>query len=98
MKVAEPTLRELLIAQSIFTCKTTSEVSEIVKDQPSALIFNKVFLELEMRSLLSYLAFDRRSISTILQKSISMATEATFKEAFAASTPERDYMQKFISS
>jgi len=68
IKVHEPTLRELLIVQSIFTCSTISEVSEIVADQPSPQIFCKVFLELNMKSLLSYLAFDRRSIETILNK------------------------------
>jgi fibrillarin-like rRNA methylase len=67
IKVNEPTLRELLVAQSIFTCTTVSHVSEIVSDQPRPLIFNKVFLELEMRSLMTFLAFDRRSISSILK-------------------------------
>ena len=43
-------------------------MTEIVKDQPNSLIFCKVFLELDMKSLLSYLAFDRRSIETILTK------------------------------
>ena len=35
-----------------------------------------------MKSLLAYLAFDRRSVQTILQKSIFMATDAKFKKAY----------------
>lgn len=66
IKIHEPTLRELLLILSIYTCKTTSEVSEIVIDQPAPLIFFKVFLELEMKNLLSYLAFDRKSVKHLL--------------------------------
>lgn len=52
--------------QSIYTCKTISEVGNLVKEQPTPKIFFKVFLELGMKPLLSYLAFDRVSIKELL--------------------------------
>ena len=55
-----------MLIQSIYVCKTISEVSVIVKDQPTPEVFFKVFLELGMKPLLSYLAFDRNSIKTLL--------------------------------
>ena len=38
----------------------------IVKEQPSAQIFYKVFLELGMKSLLSYIAFDQKTVKYLL--------------------------------
>lgn len=66
IKVHEPTLRELLLIQSIFACSTVSQVSDLVAAQPTPHIFYKVFLELRLKNLVSYLAFDRRSIQSIL--------------------------------
>jgi hypothetical protein len=66
IKVHEPTLRELMLMQSIYTCKTISDVGLLVKEQPTPKIFLKVFLELGMKPLLSYLAFDRVSIKELL--------------------------------
>lgn len=41
-------------------------MSVIVADQPTPLIFFKVFLELEMKNLLAYVAFDRKSVKHLL--------------------------------
>jgi len=68
IKIHEPTLRELMTLQSIYSCKTISDVTELVKLQPTPMIFFKVFLELGMKPMLSYLAFDRNSIGHLLQK------------------------------
>ena len=53
---------------SIYRCKNCSEVSALVRDQPTPDIFFKVFLELDMKNLLSYLAFDRESIEKLLSE------------------------------
>lgn len=74
----EPTLRELMIMQSIYSSKTISEVGIIVKEQPSPKIFFKVFLELGMKTLLSYLAFDRVSIKELLSDKNQMYVDRQF--------------------
>lgn len=62
IKIEEPTLRELMLIISLYTCKTISEVTALVHKQNKPILFFKVFLELEMKPLISYLAFDRHSI------------------------------------
>ena len=57
----------MLIA-SIYTAKSVSGVTEIVRDQPSPEIFYKVFFELDMKPLISYLAFDQNSIKLLLSE------------------------------
>ena len=54
--------------QSLYTTKTISDVTELVRDQPSYGLFFKVFLELGMKPLVSYLAFDRASIAILLKE------------------------------
>ena len=66
IKVHEITLRELLLLQSIYACKTQSEIEMLVRAQPDPKIFFKVFLELGIKSMVSYLAFDNRSIKELL--------------------------------
>ena len=78
IKIHEPTLRELLMIQSIYCCGTVSEVTEIVRDQPTPAIFFKVFLELELKNLLSYLAFDRRSIEHLLKNDVEKHIDPAF--------------------
>lgn len=68
IKIEEPTLRELLLIISLYTCKTISEVNALVHKQNKPILFFKVFLELEMKPLVSYLAFDRNSIGFLLSK------------------------------
>lgn len=66
IKVFEITLRELLLIQSIYACKTQGDIELLVGDQPNPKIFFKVFLELGLKNMISYLAFDSRSIKRLL--------------------------------
>jgi len=59
-------LRELLLIQSIYNCKTQSDIEVIVEEQPNPKIFFKVFLELGVKSLVPFLAFDARSMKSLL--------------------------------
>ena len=67
IKIHVPTLRELMLMQSLYSSKTISDVTELVGDQPSYSLFFKVFLELGMKPLVSYLAFDKNSIALLLK-------------------------------
>ena len=64
----EPTLRELLIIQSIYTVGKQSDIEVLVGEQPDPRIFLKVFFELGFKNLVYYLAFDSRSIKSLLDK------------------------------
>uniref|UniRef100_A0A7S3ILI3 Ion transport domain-containing protein n=1 Tax=Strombidium inclinatum TaxID=197538 RepID=A0A7S3ILI3_9SPIT len=68
IKINEITLRELLLIQSIYACHTQSDIERLVNYQPNPTIFFKVFLELGVKSLVSYLAFDSRSIKSLLSE------------------------------
>lgn len=68
IKIHEITLRELMLIQSLYSCKTASDVSQLVKMQPSPMIFFKVYLELGIKSMIPYLSFDARSLLHLLQK------------------------------
>lgn len=68
IKVHEITLRELLVLQSIYAANTQSDIELLVKEQPDPTIFFKVFLELGIKSMIPYLAFDSRSIRTLLSE------------------------------
>jgi len=68
IKIYEPTLRELMLLQSIYGSGKLSDIEEIVIDQPNASIFFKVFLELDMKCMTIHLAFDNRSIKRLLSK------------------------------
>lgn len=54
--------------QSLYTTRTISEVTELVRTQPSSPVFFKVFLELGMKPLVSYLAFDTNSMEILLNE------------------------------
>lgn len=62
----EITLRELLLVQSIYVAKESGSICKLVKNQPTPAIFLKVFLELDVKSLVSFLAFDNNAINHIL--------------------------------
>jgi hypothetical protein len=78
VKIHEPTLRELMFMQSVYACKTQSDVSNLVDKQPNPSIFFKVFLELGVKSMMPYLAFDSNSIKHLL----SSKNEAYFTNKF----------------
>ena len=60
------TLRELLLFQSIYVCKTQSDIVALVEDQPSPSVFYKSFLELDGSNMVSMLSFDSRSMAHLL--------------------------------
>ena len=66
VKIHEVTLRELLLFQSLYVCKTLSEIVDIVNDQPKPSVFYKSFLELDGSNMVSILSFDSRSMSYLL--------------------------------
>lgn len=55
-----------MLVQSLFVNKVSGGATALVKAQPNPSIFLKVFLELHVKSLVSYLAFDNHSIDHIL--------------------------------
>ena len=73
------TLRELLLFQSIYVCKTLTDVVDIVNDQPDPKVFYKSFLELNGANMTSILSFDSRSMSYLL--------DAGFSEHFSSDYP-----------
>ena len=55
-----------MLVQSIYACKTQSDIELLVRAQPNPTIFFKVFLELGIKSMIAYLAFDSRSTKALL--------------------------------
>lgn len=78
VKINEITLRELMLVQSIFACRTQSDIELLVKDQPEPTVFFKVFLELGVKSMVTYLAFDSRSIKVLLDEKNKKFFKADF--------------------
>ena len=68
IKIHEITLREILTIQSIFAANTQKDLSDLVQEQPGPQIFFKVFLELGVKSMLPYLAFDSKVIKLLLRR------------------------------
>ena len=66
IKLHKLTLRELLLFQSIYVCRTLSEIVDIVNDQPNPAVFYKSNLELDYSNMTSILAFDSRSMTYLL--------------------------------
>lgn len=66
VKIHEITLRELMILQSFYLCKTQSDIFNLVRKQPTPRLFYKTFLELDCANMVSILAFDNGSIKTLL--------------------------------
>ena len=60
------TLRELLLLQSIYVCRTQSDILALVKDQPNPQVFYKTFLELNRSNMLNILSYDSRSMQCLL--------------------------------
>lgn len=71
VKLHEITLRELMLFQSLYVCKTLSEIIDIVNDQPNPAVFYKSFFELDASNMVSILSFDSRSMGYLLQDDFS---------------------------
>lgn len=78
IKIHEPTLRELMTIYSIYCCRTGSDIAAIVALQPTPLLFFKVFLELELKNLLSYLAFSQKAIQLLLGQDVGQYVDAQY--------------------
>jgi hypothetical protein len=66
IKIWEITLRELLLFNSIYVCKTQSDIVDLVNDQPNPKVFYKSFLEFDGSNMVSILSFDSRSMEYLL--------------------------------
>jgi len=66
VRLHDITLRELLLFNSLYVCKTLSEIINIVNDQPNPSVFYKSCLELDGAPMVSILSFDSRSMSFLL--------------------------------
>lgn len=62
IKIWTITLRELMLMQSLYVCKTQSDIVDLVNCQPNPSVFYKSFLELDGTNLTSILSFDSRSM------------------------------------
>jgi len=71
IKIWTITLRELLLMQSLYVCKTQSDIVDMVNDQPNPGVFYKSFLELDGTNLASILSFDSRSMEYLLDDSFA---------------------------
>jgi len=79
IKSFTPSLRELLLMNSIYYCQTQSQIVDIVNDQPNPTIFYKSLLELDNSNMVSMLSFDSRSMEFLLDDG--------FGEHFSAKYP-----------
>lgn len=68
VKIHEMTLREIMILQAIYLCKTQKEIENIVRMQPNPSFFYKSFLEFDGSNLLSLLSFDSGSVEALLHE------------------------------
>jgi len=62
----ETDIRDLLLLQSMYYCKSIYDIEGLVDMQGNANVFYSTYLELERRNLVSILAFDSRAIRTLL--------------------------------
>jgi len=65
--------------QSLYVCRTLTEIVDIVNDQPNPSVFYKSFLELDGSNMVSILSFDSRSMAYLL--------DDEFKEHFSSKYP-----------
>ena len=66
IRIHDITLRELLLFQSLYVCKTQSDILRLVQSQPFPSVFYKSFLELDCSNMVSILSFDSRSLKQLL--------------------------------
>jgi len=71
IKIWEITLRELLLYNSLYVCKTQSDIVDLVNDQPNPKVFYKSFLEFDGSNMVSILSFDSRSMEYLLSDNFS---------------------------
>jgi len=67
------TLIELILTQSIFSCKSLTHIYNLIELQPEPSLFFKSFLELDIANMVSILSFDSRCIYKLLSNSEEIA-------------------------
>lgn len=90
IRIHELTLRELLLIQSMYTVHNQSEVSALIEAQPTPSIFYKVSLNLGIKSLISYVAFDSKSIRLLLDEDKKQYFSEEFPLFFRNETGESE--------
>lgn len=66
--IDEMSLRELLLCQSIFSCRQQFGIVKLIEIQPQIKTFLKSFLELDKNNLVQILSFDSKSIAALLHE------------------------------
>ena len=61
-------LRELLLAQSIISCRQQSDIVNLIDYQADPTVFFRSFLEFEKNNLVSILSYDSRSVTKLLSE------------------------------
>jgi hypothetical protein len=74
------TLRELLVYQSLYVCKTMTDIFDVVNDQPCPDIFFKSSMELDFANMVSILSFDAKSMGYLLDESMEPTWHEDFKD------------------
>lgn len=67
VNLSQITLRQLLLFQSLYVCKTNSQIVDLVNDQPNPQVFYDAFLELDLANMASILSFDSGTMRYLLQ-------------------------------
>ena len=60
-----------MIFNSLYVCKTQSDIVDLVNDQPNPKVFYKSFLEFDGTNMVSILSFDSRSMEYLLSDNFS---------------------------
>ena len=66
--IQEIALRELLLIQSIFSCRQQYDIVKLIDLQPDISVFLKSYLELGKRNMVQILSFDSKSIASLLDE------------------------------
>jgi len=62
----EMSMKELILIQSVFMCKSTQAIIELINIQPGPDIFFKSFMELDQANMVQIMAFDSPMIGALL--------------------------------
>jgi len=89
IKIHEITLRELLLFESLYVCRTQSDIVNLVSQQPAPLVFYKSFLEFDCSNMASILSFDSRSMAALLDESNKRFFSEEFPIFFKNKTPKQ---------
>ena len=66
VEINKITLRQLLLFLSLYVCKSSNDIIDLVNDQPDPSVFYNSFLELDGGNMVSILSFDSQSLEYLL--------------------------------